>query len=177
MARGALLLLDAPSLPLDYQGTILSVALETLSNVNNITLVDPKTWKKTKEDVLKIIRREFGDNSPIIENLKNKWFSINSPTNKEKLSRPFADVGYELSELEKRVIKERNKFLHGSLTLRGTVEEDASYQSFLCFELLKLCSILLFRRMGFKYPLLNNAVLYGVAEAIEDKEPILILAN
>lgn len=177
MARGALLLLDAPSLPLDYQGTILSVALETLSNVNNITLVDPKTWKKTKEDVLKIIRREFGDNSPIIENLKNKWFSINSPTNKEKLSRPFADVDYELSELEKRVIKERNKFLHGSLTLRGTVEEDASYQSFLCFELLKLCSILLFRRMGFKYPLLNNAVLYGVAEAIEDKEPILILAN
>ena len=177
MARGALLLLDAPSLPLDYQGTILSVALETLSNVSNTTLVDPKSWMKTKKDVLEIIRREFGDNSPIIENLENKWFSINSPTNKEKLSRPFADVGYKLSELEKRVIKERNKFLHGSLTLRGTVEEDASYQSFLCFELLKLCSILLFRRMGFTYPLLNNAVLYGVAEAIEDKEPILILAN
>ena len=177
MARGALLLLDAPSLPLDYQGAILSVALETLSNVSNTTLVDPKSWKKTKKDVLEIIRREFGDNSAIIENLENKWFSINSPTNKEKLSRPFADVGYELSELEKRVIKERNKFLHGSLTLKGTVEEDASYQSFLCFELIKLCSILLFRRMGFKYPLLNNAVLYGVAEAVKDKEPILILAN
>lgn len=177
MARGALLLLDAPSLPLDYQGTILSVALETLSSVGYTTLVDPKSWKKTKKEVLEIIRRDFGNNSPIIENLENKWSSINSPTNQDKLSRPFADVGYELSELEKRVIKERNKFLHGSLTLKGTVEEDASYQSFLCFELLKLCSILLFRRMEFKYPLLNNAVVYGVAEAVEDKEPIFILAE
>lgn len=177
MARGALLLLDAPSLPLDYQGAILSVALETLSSVANTTLVNSEDWKKTEKVVLEIIRKEYGNNSPIAENLENKWFSINSPTNREKLSRPFADVGYELSELEKRVIKERNKFLHGSLTLKGTVEEDASYQSFLCFELIKLCSILLFRRMGFKYPLLNNAVIYEVAEAIEYKEPILILAN
>lgn len=177
MARGALLLLDAPSLPLDYQGAILSVALETLSSVANTTLVNPEDWKKTKKVVLEIIQNEYGNNSPIAENLENKWFSINSPTNKDKLSRPFADVGYKLSELEERVIRERNKFLHGSLTLKGRVEEDASYQSFLCFELLKLCSILLFRRMEFKYPLLNNAVVYGVAEAVEDKEPILILAN
>lgn len=180
MARGALLLLDAPSLPLDYQGAILSVALETLSSVADtpsVNPVNPKKWEKTKKDVLEIIRREYGNSSPIIKLLENKWSSINSLTNKEKLSRPFADVGYELSKLEKRVITERNKFLHGSLTLKGRVEEDASYQSFLCFELLKLCSILLFRRMEFKYPLLNNAVVYGVAEAVKDKEPILILAN
>lgn len=150
LARAALMLIDS-SMNLECLGAIYAVALETICSVlieaNKEFL--PKHLKKNGEEG------------------KRK--------NKEKLTEPFMlpQIGYELSEEKgKELVNIRNSFLHGGvLGFSHTEYHKLLYSS---MELRKLCGILLFRYAGYKGPILNNAVVLGLEEAIANKEPLFI---
>ena len=90
------------------------------------------------------------------------------------MTKPFElqQIAYELSDAEKKIIKTRNNFLHGGTTEEG--KESTKKLRYICMELRKLCSILLFRYAGYKGPILNNAVALGLEEALKNKEPLFI---
>ncbi len=182
LARATLILIEASNNPLDYQGAMCAVALETICS----TLEDPKDnvfmtkteWKtKVKPPFDKFVN-ELKNNGIISEahaiNMHNKFSSLNNDSNQNKLSIPFSKRGYKLSEQEKQIINNRNKFLHGNIISKGCLNDDFEANWYACLELQKLCSILLFRESGFKGYIVNNAVLLGRKQAIQNKEPILI---
>ena len=50
--------------------------------------------------------------------MDKKINSINSPTNKDKLIKTFANYGIELSNEDEQIIGKRNLYLHGSKPLK-----------------------------------------------------------
>lgn len=150
LARATRMLLVA-SFDLDYMGPIYCVVLETICSVSY----------KENEDFFK----------PFL--VKKKW-GYDFKNNGEKLTKPFElqQIAYELSDTEKKIIKTRNNFLHGGITEEG--KESTEKLRYICMELRKLCSILLFRYAGYKGPILNNAVALGLEEALKNKEPLFI---
>ena len=105
----------------------------------------------------------------------HKLHGFNSQTNGDKLTAPFERIGYKLSGPEKKVIKERNRILHGKLYERIPKESYKQNKLFYtCMEMRKLCGILLFRTAGFKGPIFNNAIELELEEALKNKEPLFI---
>ena len=149
LARAALMLLVASD-DIEYLGPLYSVVLET------VTLVITEEKKELFSDYT---------------DAKGKKRDI---YNSEKLKDPFEriqQIGYELSGIEKQIIKSRNKYLHGTLPEGGENIDELLYN---CMELRKLCGILLLRYSGYKGPILNNAVEMRLEEALKNKEPLFI---
>lgn len=149
LARATMMLLVASN-DIEYLGPLYSVVLET------VTLVITEEKKELFSDYT---------------DAKGKKRDI---YNSEKLKDPFEriqQIGYELSGIEKQIIKSRNKYLHGTLPEGGENIDELLYN---CMELRKLCGILLLRYSGYKGPILNNAVALGLEEAIANKEPLFI---
>ena len=106
------------------QGALYAVALETLT-----TNLGDKESKKTIED-RKIASEVVKELKSTLERYKNKISeesfnildkkinSINSPTNKDKLIKTFANYGIELSNEDEQIIGKRNLYLHGSKPLK-----------------------------------------------------------
>ena len=149
LARATMMLLVASN-DIEYLGPLYSVVLET------VTLVITEEKKELFSDYT---------------DAKGKKRDI---YNSEKLKDPFEriqQIGYELSGIEKQIIKSRNKYLHGTLPEGGENIDELLYN---CMELRKLCGILLLRYSGYKGPILNNAVEMGLKGAIANKEPLFI---
>ncbi len=149
LARATMMLLVASN-DIEYLGPLYSVVLET------VTLVITEEKKELFSDYT---------------DAKGKKRDI---YNSEKLKDPFEriqQIGYELSGIEKQIIKSRNKYLHGTLPEGGENIDELLYN---CMELRKLCGLLLFRHAGYKGPILNNAVELGFEEALKNKEPLFI---
>lgn len=106
------------------QGALYAVALETLT-----TNLGDKESKKPIED-RKIASEVVKELKSTLERYKNKISeesfnildkkinSINSPTNKDKLIKTFANYGIELSNEDEQIIGKRNLYLHGSKPLK-----------------------------------------------------------
>lgn len=113
------------------QGVALSAILEMLSskicNENEERIVPIRDKNLAKElksklhDCAKSFFEDYKDSigdyecSPI----KKKIDNINQPTNRDKLIRPFEILGLRLTERDKDVINERNKFLHGNIPVES----------------------------------------------------------
>ena len=86
--------------------------------------------------------------------------NLNQPTNRDKLMQPFMAVKYQLSGEEIRVIKDRNRFLHGHLNVQsGENEIDKLFYTSLMFH--RLCCILILKMSGFDGHIVNNIPLYA----------------
>jgi hypothetical protein len=98
--------------------------------------------------------------------------SFNSPANQDKLTKSFADFGYNLSEADQNAIKQRNFTLHGHLS---DIKKEIANQRWDMFStalrLHKLCCILLLKAAGYSGKILNNEVILGVKDACERKDP------
>lgn len=181
LARATLILIESSTVPLDYQGSLCAVALETicsaLEDSSDKSFMNKNEWKKQVLPAFVDLIRDFENNNIIskkhADNMRNKINTLNMQTNKDKLLRPFARLDYQISSYEKDVIDNRNRFLHGHI-LGHCYESSFKEIMYSCIELQKLCAILLFRASGFKGLIINNAVLLGLKQAIENKEPILV---
>lgn len=181
LARAVLILIESSTFALDYEGAMCAVALETicsvLDNTKQGTFLENDRWKNCVVPKFEILIKQLLDSEIISKEhaatMRKKLNGLNMPTNGDKLSVPFENRGYTLSKSEKEVIQKRNRFLHGHI-IGHTYDEAYKEILYSCMELQKLCAILLFREAGFKGYIINNAVLMGLEQAVNDKEPILV---
>lgn len=181
LARAVLILIESSTFALDYEGAMCAVALETicsvLYNTTQGTFLKNDRWKNCVVPKFEDLIKQLLDSEAISEEhaatMRKKLNGLNMPTNGDKLSVPFENRGYTLSKSEKEVIQKRNRFLHGHI-IGHTYDEAYKEILYSCMELQKLCAILLFREAGFKGYIINNAVLMGLEQAVNDKEPILV---
>lgn len=181
LARATMMLLVASN-DIESLGPLYSVVLETICSAlvkdETGTYMESKDWKSVLPELKKTLS-DFCEEHSITDEHKDvmikKLNGFNSQTNGDKLTAPFEQIGYKLSGPEEKVIKERNRFLHGKI--HECLSNESYKQSklfYICMELRKLCGLLLFRHAGYKGPILNNAVALGLEEAIENEEPLFI---
>jgi len=134
LARAAMMFLVASD-DIEYLGPLYSVVLET------------------------ICLELFKENKDIFEEcLIEKPWGKDFKNNDEKLTKPFEllkSIKYDLSEVEKLIIKTRNSFLHGDIPKGGESAdkfESVDELQYISSELRRLCMILLFRYVGIKEP-------------------------
>ncbi len=115
--------------------------------------------KKVTETFLNENKIQIVDND-LIPPLFKRLDSLNAPTNTDKLSKPFAEVGYTISDEEKKIIKLRDTFLHGSIKSFGTLDDDFKGLFYISLKLHFLICILLLKKSGFEGRIINYPKLY-----------------
>jgi|GEM_PF-83449 len=104
---------------------------------------------------------------PLYKRLEN----LNAPTNIDKLSKPFINVGYTISAEEKKIIKLRDTFLHGSTKTFGNLDEDFKGLFYISLKLHFLICVLLLKKAGFEGRIINYPKLYEyITENYIDEE-------
>lgn len=181
LQRAASIMVDASTFALEYQGTMYSIALQTITKALHLDF--PKPCEDDKFGFIKYlldvmitgIQKTNFISCDTARIFKNSLGRMNTPTNIDTLCLPFEHYGYRLSDYEKKTIKARNPFMHGSLPCKLT-DMDKAYSEIwnICTILHKLCFILLLKNAGFSGMILNNCVLNKIKESIEAKEPIFI---
>lgn len=168
IANSILIMLEASGYPLDTQPACLSVSLEGICNeimeenndrVNPIA--DKKLAKTIRDELQKVIdtyANLIGDCGCAI--LKKKIDSINSPTNQDKLVKPFELLGLKLKDFELKAIANRNNFLHS----RGNVDVDREIRNrdsefyriyFTTLVLTRLLYLLVLKKVGYTGSVVN----------------------
>lgn len=124
ISRATELIMEANQTSIEAQGIIYSVVLEILTsyiaikNEDKLTPITDKSKAKKLRSELHVVAKEYlspYDNSPI----SKKIDSINSPTNMDKLLKPFEFLDIKLNEIDKKIINNRNDFLHGNDFVEG----------------------------------------------------------
>ena len=111
------------------------------------------------------------ENNHLIPPLFKRLASLNAPTNSDKLSKPFAEVGYTISDEERKIIKLRDTFLHGSIKTFGNLDEDFKGLFFISVKLHFLICVLLLKKAGFEGRIINYPKLYEyITEKYIDEE-------
>jgi len=103
------------------KGALYSVCIETLTEIiktkNEIAfkpIENKKIWKPFYNDLKSCLDKIKGEISDEGLNILNaKISNLNSPTNRDKLEKPFKLVGIELSQNEIESLEQRNNYLHG----------------------------------------------------------------
>lgn len=122
MTRAVELLVNAGGLEDPVQkGALYSVAVETLTeymkNENEKAfkpIQDKAVWNDFKDNMLASTKNLTGKADPEgIRIIQTKIDNLNSPTNREKLTKPFELVGITLTDVDQKVLEQRNKYLHG----------------------------------------------------------------
>ncbi|MCO5260714.1 MAG: gamma-glutamylcyclotransferase [Crocinitomicaceae bacterium] len=115
--------------------------------------------KNVTEKFLNENKIQIEDND-LISPLFKRLNSLNAPTNTDKLSKPFAEVGYTISDEEKKIIKLRDTFLHGSIKSFGNLDDDFKGLFYISLKLHFLICILLLKNAGFEGRIINYPKLY-----------------
>jgi hypothetical protein len=176
--------------PLDTQPACISVALEGLCNVvsqANEDRTNPiKDKSLARELTQKLMEVVQGYEDKIgaegIEIIKRNIARVNSPTNIDKLIKPFGIMGYSLKKYEITAIGNRNNFLHGRIAVKVDKEienkESLIYQiNFTTAILKKLFYILLLKYIGYSGTIINNIKVDENIFGKQDDEDILIRLN
>jgi hypothetical protein len=109
--------------PLDTQPACISVAMEGICNFimkKNKDVINPINDKNIAKDIRKRIIELLKTYEGKIEKnnlkiLEKRIENLNSPTNLEKLLKPYEILGINLKEYEITALKNRNNFLHSNL--------------------------------------------------------------
>lgn len=125
-------LLAFPDAPLGMRGALLSVALESLTdhmeNEKLLATVKPledEKWDPLRKGLERLLAAEGASWTPAQKGvLRQRLLNANSPTNRDKLMRPFTLLGVPVEKLELDAINERNTFLHEGTILDPKVLED-----------------------------------------------------
>lgn len=185
LRRSVIMLMEGSTFPVEYQASMYCVVLETMTAYikRKRGLKDkvpiPKDVFKNRissefNKVLDELETEYSDLKDNIGIIRNKINYLNAPTILDKLSLPFEMCGYTLTKREIQTIKNRNKFLHGSMPDLDDGEDEFDVLFNTSLLLHKLCCILILKEAGFNSYILNNPVLYRNEEACQDKEPPVI---
>ncbi|MDQ7832966.1 MAG: hypothetical protein RDU30_14640, partial [Desulfovibrionaceae bacterium] len=114
------MILEGSTYSLDAMGAILCVTLESLSSFilrNNkdkiLPIKNKNNWDALKFQLLKQLNEDYLKNENGVEIMARKIKNLNSPTNADKLTKPFELLGINLSKEDTNIIQKRNHFLHG----------------------------------------------------------------
>jgi hypothetical protein len=121
LAKLILLLVEGHSLGIELRAAVYSVALEAITDIilkENQSKFTPIPHKQLAKKVVSDLLAALEPFRPQISKdamvtLEKKLRVINSPTNTDKLLRPFALYGIKLTTQEITCIEKRNDFLHG----------------------------------------------------------------
>ncbi|MES2574702.1 MAG: hypothetical protein V4572_07150 [Bacteroidota bacterium] len=144
-----------------------SVALEKITNIiteenSGLKPIPDKVLSKSFIQKIKSVLTEFTEqinavgNKDSIRIIEKNIDRLNSPTNRDKLTKPFGIYGINLSDSELSVINDRNSFLHG----RSIKAEDENseflkiYMITLCLN--KLVNKLILKHIGYSGYIINH---------------------
>ena len=99
--------------------------------------------------------------------LKRRLNGLNNPinnrhlTNKEKLTKPFEQLGIKLSLHDIKIIEHRNDLLHGNISLQKNEKQNDEninlYMAYVSAKLFTLISKLILKNIGYNGYIYNNA--------------------
>ena len=124
------------------------LATELINQIKEIT-------KKLKED------NGVSDENFQLEIIEKNIAKLNAPPNADKLSESFTFLGIELTSEQKNILKERNRFLHGSFL--KTIDDDKAFREALhcSLRLHFMIAILILKIAGFSGKIINYAELWS----------------
>lgn len=136
------------------KGALYSVAIETitefLKNQNQEVfkpIQDKEISKRFKEEQLNLLEKYKNEIDPKgFQILTNKINNLNSPTNRDKLIKPFELYGITLDNDDLVVLEQRNNYLHGGIAIDSSwkVEIEAN-----ALKLHNLLSLLVLKFIGY----------------------------
>lgn len=161
------------------RASVFSVAIETLTNIvykkNTETLnpiKDKKLAAKVSEKLYEVIDEYSSFMTEDAVRIYNKKINnLNTPANVDKLTNSFAILGIKLNDHDKKTIKARNTFLHGSTPFKNFEINKEKEKEFklLITKLRFLICMLLLKHLGYKGHLYNY---YGHTKSFEAKSVI-----
>ena len=142
------------------KGALYSVAIETLTgffseqNKDSLKPIkDEATFKKVEAEILKVISTNLDAiGKEGAEILTRKISSLNAPTNRDKLIKPFEIYGIELTDDNIQSIGKRNKYLHGRSPLKTKEQFELNK---LALELHFLAGCLILKHVGYSGHVIN----------------------
>lgn len=143
----------------------LSIALEGLSTYfydKNETqfrpITDENLAKEFRKELNGILKKYSNSKSfQGVNILKNKIDQINQAANADKLEAPFKILNIPLSNIDKEVLKYRNAFLHGNITLKSGKKKYKMRETEVAYRLYTLINCIILKMIGFNSPILNQA--------------------
>lgn len=151
--------------PLEVRGAMFAIALEVLTDIHSrgkkaedLTPIKQDDWDKLRTDIFinYEAHRKIAITTPEAptegwEILRRKLDTANQPTNSDKLSKPFKDMGIVLSKSEKKAISYRNRLLHSGRIFKSDKRPDDYVNAIINIEanLFMLCAKLFLRRFGY----------------------------
>ena len=160
ITRAVELIMEGNQASIEAQGIVYSVVLEILTGHISEKLKSPKPIENKKEakklrEELHMIAKKYV--SPYRGSIIfNKINNLNSPTNKDKLIKPFELLKIPLTDIDKDIIERRNDFLHGNEFIKKDNLWDYSNEHlFINFKLHYLIHALLFKLIGHKGKITN----------------------
>lgn len=105
--------------------------------------------------------KDLKDDEFNLEILLKNINKLNAPPNADKLSESFTHIGYTLSKEQKDILKDRNRFLHGSFL--KTIGDDAEFREGLhtALRLQFMIAVLVYKLAGFTGKIINYAELWS----------------
>jgi hypothetical protein len=162
-----LLILEANASSLILRPAGYSVALEKITNIiveeNKGLKPIPdkeisKKFSKRLKEVLTSLSEDINNvgNEDSLVILQKKIDSINSPTNRDKLTKPFEIYGIDLNEDDLNSIDNRNNFLHGrNINIDENTDEFSEINQ-ISLRLNKLINKLILKHIGFSGIIINH---------------------
>lgn len=140
---------------------------------------EKKVAEKLIKDIKVLVRKRqtecgFSDDEFNLTILEKNIDKLNAPPNADKLAESFGQIGYKLSEEEKKLLKDRNRYLHGSFL--KTADDDKAFRDALHISLRLnfLIAVLLLKLSGFDGKIINYASLWShVTERVLDEERLI----
>ena len=167
--RSIELIMEGNQTTVEAQGIVYSVVLEILTsyitndkNSKSIKPIDDKSTAKKLRKELHSIAKSYINNYKDSA-IKSRIDNINSPTNRDKLTKPFDLLNIPLKEIDKKIINHRNDFLHGkdfieAETLLGFTTEHI----YINYKLHFLIHALLLKLIGHHGKIINVVKLYAM---------------
>jgi hypothetical protein len=122
---------------------------------NNLIETITDIAKKTKKDK-NLNDEDF--NLPILQKNINK---LNAPPNADKLSETFTHLGYTLTKEQKDILKDRNRFLHGSFLKTFGDDEEFREALHTALRLQFMIAVLIYKLADFTGKIINYAELWS----------------
>lgn len=176
-------MLEVMNMPLDYQGSVFSVLLESLASSllkkKPKSGITKKSWKRVSKQLVEVLMKSVDENlmpENCLGYMKKRIEGLNYLPNRDKLVAPFHEIGYAPTSDELDVIDLRNTFLHGDIP-GDTLEEQREIVLYASSVFQRLCAILVLKTIGFKGYIINNAALLGCKKAVEAQEPVLLYVS
>lgn len=167
--RAIELIMEGNQTTVEAQGIVYSVVLEILTsyitndkNSKSIKPIDNKvTAKKLKkelEGIAKAYVNNYKDSA-----IKSRIDNINTPTNRDKLTKPFDLLNIPLNKIDKKIINHRNDFLHGNDFIEEkTLLDFTTKHIYINHKLHFLIHALLLKIIGHHGKIINIAKVYAM---------------